>query len=509
MEHVVLAIAMVAQMVAPQPTEVVSEGPDEVAVTIYRDPGRAGGGGMNLNYLNGFALITETREVSLPVGAAEIRFEGVAEGIIPVSAIVTGLPGGTVQRNRDARLLSPASLIDGSLGNRVTIRRADRETGEMREQDAIIRAGPDNGVIFETEEGIEAYQCSGLPETFVYDDRPAGVSARPTFSVRTVSGEATNATVTLSYLSSGFDWTAHYVAELDAADSRMNILAWMTLANSNGQNFADAELLAVAGTLNREAANDVADRYSSLSLRLNCWPRGSTHFGVRRRDLRSGASRGAPIIVTAQRRSEALMEMAAPIAAISTQEDLGDLKLYRFPERVTIAANAQKQVALLVRPNARFDRYYAGVATFNADAPVQPLNLIFRARNTQRNGLGVSLPSGAVSIFGSAANRRLQLAESRLPDSAVGELVELAVAPSTQVMLSTVRGEDSGDGNEWRLTVTNANAARAEVEIDIGAQTLNLDIASRARTVEREGRRYWLVRVPGNDERSLRLRVLP
>lgn len=509
MRLVILAFVMVAQMATAQPVQVISESPDDVAVTIYRDPGREGGGGMNLNYLNGFALITETREIALPAGPAEIRFEGVAEGIVPVSAIVTGLPGGTVQRNRDARLLSPASLIDGSLGNRVTIRRADSETGAMREQDAIIRAGPGNGVIFETEEGIEAFQCSGLPETFVYDGRPAGVSARPTFSVRTVSQEATRATVTLSYLSSGFDWTAHYVAELDGDGHRMDMMAWMTLANSNGQGFADARLLAVAGTLNREAVYDVADRYGDLSLRLNCWPRGSTRSGVRRRDLRQDASRGAPIIVTAQRRGAALMEMSAPLAAISTQEDLGDLKLYRFPERVTIAANAQKQVALLVRPDARFDRYYAGVARFDANGPLQPLNLMFRARNTERNGLGVALPSGAVSIFGAAANRRLQLAESHLPDSAVGELVELAVAPSTQVLLSTVRGEDSGDANEWRLTVTNANAARAEVEIDIGAQTVNLDIAGRARTVEREGRRYWLVRVPGNGERSLRLRVLP
>ena len=42
--------------------------------------------------------------------------------------------------------------------------------------------------------------------------------------------------------------------------------------------------------------------------------------------------------------------MAAPMAAIAAPpEDLGDLKLYRVPMRVGVAANQQKQVALLKR----------------------------------------------------------------------------------------------------------------------------------------------------------------
>ena len=71
-----------------------------------------------------------------------LRFEGVADGIIPASAIVTGLPGGTIEKNRDAKLLSPLNLIDGTLGREVTIRRTDRLTGKMREERATILAVP-------------------------------------------------------------------------------------------------------------------------------------------------------------------------------------------------------------------------------------------------------------------------------------------------------------------------------------------------------------------------------
>ena len=106
--------------------------PDGVAVTVYRDPNRSAVEALELEWLNGFALISETRQVTLPAGESELRFEGVAGGILPQSAIVTGLPEGIVERNRDAYLLSPGTLLDRSLGRRVHLRRTSRATGEVR-----------------------------------------------------------------------------------------------------------------------------------------------------------------------------------------------------------------------------------------------------------------------------------------------------------------------------------------------------------------------------------------
>ena len=107
---------------------VASPRPDRVAVTVYRDPNRPAGQAPNIQWLNGVALISETRRITVPVGTTDIRFEGVAGGIIPQSAIVTGLPEGFIERNRDAYLLSPATLLDRSLGRRVHIRRTSRAT---------------------------------------------------------------------------------------------------------------------------------------------------------------------------------------------------------------------------------------------------------------------------------------------------------------------------------------------------------------------------------------------
>ena len=108
---------------------------------------------MDLEWLDGYALISETRRIAIPAGESEVRFEGVAGGIVPQSAIVAGFPDGVVERNRDAYLLSPESLLDRSLGRRVHLRRTARATGAVTEQDAVIRSGAEGAVVLETATG--------------------------------------------------------------------------------------------------------------------------------------------------------------------------------------------------------------------------------------------------------------------------------------------------------------------------------------------------------------------
>ena len=85
-----LALASMPALAGAQAI-VTSPKADKVAVTVYRAP--YGEGSMNLAWLQGFAMVRETRRVSLPAGESELRFEGVAGGIVPQSALVEGLGG--------------------------------------------------------------------------------------------------------------------------------------------------------------------------------------------------------------------------------------------------------------------------------------------------------------------------------------------------------------------------------------------------------------------------------
>jgi hypothetical protein len=444
---------------------------------------------MNLNWLRGFALVTETRRVSIAAGDGVIRFEGVAGGILPESAIVTGLPDGVVEKNQDANLLSPASLLGASAGRRVNIRRTVRATGKVSEQEAIIRSGPDGQVVLQTAEGIEALRCSGVPETVVYDALPEGLSAKPTLSVRTRSARAVTTTVTLSYLADNFDWQANYVASIGADGKSLDLFGWVTLASADETSFSKAQAMVIAGKVNKGPPMPPAP-YQEQSISLTCWPQGTTS------DIDENGLIPPPPPVMAEP-----MMAPAPMAAMSSeqivvtgrlakaamtvkQEELGDLKLYRVPEPVTVAAKAQKQVALLDKVNVPVKLVWQ---TRVSGDYAQPVVILVRAKNRLADGLGLPLPAGKVAVYQDG----MLLGEGGVDDKAIGEDVEIAIAQSPGVIARAVvqvKGRVT-------VTVTNANPYPVAVEAKLDGDRLS---GFSAKTRRKDGEWLWETVVPAN-----------
>src|SRR5271167_5146401 len=133
---------------APAAADILAEPPSDLSVTVYRAPYR-NSGSINLNDLEGFALVSETRAVRLPAGLSRLRFEGVADGIEPASAIVTGLPEGIIEKNREGALLSPSALMESAAGRPVTLLRSNPKTGKSERLPGKILADAGGGVVFE------------------------------------------------------------------------------------------------------------------------------------------------------------------------------------------------------------------------------------------------------------------------------------------------------------------------------------------------------------------------
>jgi hypothetical protein len=182
---------------------VTSPVPAHVSVTIYREPGRQPDAEFDRDWLRGYALVTETREVDLPAGPATVRFAGVAAGMLAETALVRGLPSGVAEQNLDADLIGARNLYARSFGRPVLLRRVDPRTGAVVEEQGVIRSGPDGAAVIQTREGFRSARCAWPDEYVSYGELPPGLVAKPTLSVQTTAAMATHARLTLSYLAWG------------------------------------------------------------------------------------------------------------------------------------------------------------------------------------------------------------------------------------------------------------------------------------------------------------------
>lgn len=503
--------------------------PVDLAVTIYRDPDRSVEDELDAEDPRGLAMISETRRVTLPKGESTIRFEGVAEGMIGVSAIVTGLPGGTIEKNRNAQLLSPAALVDGTLGNRVTITRMNPATGKQVSESAVVRTRADGGLVLQTGQGFEAVQCSGLPETLSFNRVPAGLSAQPVFSVDTRSAEGGTYEVTLTYLAWGFDWQADYVGRMTekqgGEEFDMGLLSWLTLVNDNGQSFDNARLQIIAGKLNVESDYEgLADPPVAEGLYLTCYPLGRTGYGEIPQPVPPPAPPVAyapeeyygdaeSIIVTGTMRRMAL-EAPAPISVVTAEEeDLGDLKLFRVPGRVDVAAKGMKQVAFINKDEVKARLLYTApcdpsdLIDPESDEP-DAAGLLLVTKNEEKKGLGIALPQGQMTLFEPTSRGEQLAAQTTLRDYARGQDVELALGESAQVFAACgnyTREGRSSDLAKWapmRAVVTNANPHPVTVRLLLG---WGGDYAIRfpgAKPVLKNGWQTVEVVVPANTTRA-------
>jgi hypothetical protein len=494
------------------PVDVAADAPTALSVTVYRAPYRPSGS-IDLDRLEGFALVSETRAVHLPAGESRLRFEGVADGILPTSAIVTGFGTAVLEKNRDAALLSPSTLVAATLGRPVELVRTNPKTGKIERRDATLLAGPDagpardaggggsDGVVFRTLDGIEALRCSGLPETFSFENA-AGLSSQPTLSVRVRTAAPLSAQVTLSYLASGFDWAADYTATLAPDGKHMDLGAWVTLANGNGVGFPDSHTQVVAGRVNREQST-VEPIELGGPIVAACWPQGTTSDVPEILQLKKAMPfELAGKVAAAAPAPAALMAMqeVAVDAQKVIQEQLGDLKLYRVPEATTVASRQSKQVRLMDRSDIPVVPVYGAELTTSNPVGPRPASWLLRTKNDDANHLGLPLPSGRIAVFLRRGAEQLLAHESDVRDLAIDEDVEIAMGDAPDVQVTATQATDS-----YRVDIANARSEAVRFELTLHFDDDHVRVRHADRPMgTKNGRPIFRLSIPANSTVTLR-----
>src|SRR3989442_10794523 len=206
-----------------------------VAITIYNE---------NL------ALVKDTRRVTLEAGPNRLALREVSGRMRPETAQLRSLsqPGALtlIEQNFDFDLLTPPKLLEKYVRRPGPVVKTHPTTGAESVETATVLAAS-NGVVLRIGDRIE----TGLPGRIVYDGVPANLRDRPTLVTELLSARAGAQTLELSYLSGGLSWKADYVAELNGADSALDLNGWVTLTNTSGTAYPSAKLQPVAGDVNR------------------------------------------------------------------------------------------------------------------------------------------------------------------------------------------------------------------------------------------------------------------
>jgi len=446
-----VAIGLVALAAAAPAYGQTAQG--DLAVTIYN---------------NGQSLVQDVRQLDLSAGRTRQDFPDVSAQIRPETVTLSGQGIGIVEQNFDYDLLSPDKLMEKAVGSMITIVRTNPATGvETREQAKVLAAN--GGIVLQIGDRIEVLRDDGLPVRVVFDKVPPNLRARPTLSVTLQVARGGRVPATLTYLTPGLGWTSDYVMLFDEVKNTADVQGWITLNNTSGTTYANADVLLVAG--GPASPGSPPQRFP----------------------------RGAPTIDQAGTES-------------GTRERLGDYYLYPLPARTTIADAQQKQVSFLDVKGAAARKTYQwtnGWLVTNGDP--RSASTVIKFSTAREGGLGDQLPQGTIRVYMRDARGDPQfIGESRVDAAPMGSQMAIRTGDAFDVKgTATVVKRERQSSSRWKSTMrydfTNARPEAVTVELAQDGLWGDTRVAEQTLSGERVSaeRMEWKVPVPANGKASV------
>jgi hypothetical protein len=321
-------------------------------------------------YNQGTSLVRDRRVISLDDGLVTLDFTDVTAQIDATSVTLTAPddPEGTL-------VLEQNYLYD-LVGTYALLKRYLEQTIEITVDDGAHFVGQllssDSDLILRLSEGQIATVSLGKIRDMRFPALPGGLITRPTLRWLLQSAKAGERTLELTYLSGGMNWTADYNILLAKDNASINVSGWVTLDNTSGASFTDAQVKLVAGDVKRLPE-----------------PR------VRGKVL--GAASDTMYAMSPQQ---------------VEQRELFEYQLYEINRLVTVADKETKQVEFINVPSvpATIDYIYdpqpgfvgyanQAVTAQHMPYPTLPISMYLKFSTGDKGGIGKDLPAGRIRVY--------------------------------------------------------------------------------------------------------------
>jgi hypothetical protein len=424
-------------------------------------------------YNGNLALVQDRRDIDVKEGRQRLEFQDVSAQIRPETVTLTAADIGIVEQNFDFDLLTPAKLMEKAVGQEVTIVRTNPATGAQDREQAEVLA-TNGGVVLKIGQRIEVLRDDGLPVRVIFDKVPDNLRARPTLSVTVVGSRAGTRRATLSYLTPGLSWKADYVALFDEGSGKIDVQGWITLTNSSGATYENAQTLLVAGSP-EEISEDAGS--------------SAVYRQVRTRPT-----------------------LQDPGTESGSRERIGDYYLYPLAERTTIANLQTKQVSFMDVHGVPADHGYEFQNRWLATSETATsARSVYSFSSGAHAGLGEQLPAGILRFYMRDKRGDPQfIGESRIDHTPMGSRLSLATGDAFDVKVKPIVVKRTRMSTlEWQTEMRYelSNALPRDVVVNVLQNGLWADtrITAESQKSIRRGAETaeWAVTVPANGTASL------
>lgn len=235
-----------------------------------------------------------------------------------------------------------------------------------------------------------------------------------------------DATVEISYFTSGISWSADYVCISDAAEQKMSFEGFVSITNNSGEDYPDAQVRLVVGTIN------LVERIADLARR-----------GILTQEEAEMLSRARGAKVPQAPKAAARRELARDVAAgvefaeklgakEIVKEGLSEYFIYTIEGTETVKNQWSKRMRLFAGKAAPFRVQYR----YRPQEYGEQLVRLFLLRNDEASTLGSTpLPDGFVRLFKDNGREGLSLlAQQGIRYVPIGQEIELNLGPDPEVI---------------------------------------------------------------------------
>ena len=311
-------------------------------------------------YNQNFGVVKQVRSIDLEKGLNTVLIHDVAQYIDATSVSIKDLTALTsvLEQNYLYDLVSKEKIYLKYIGKEITLQ--DNNGNTMK---GVLLSYSGDQLIIENAAGVHIVKTEqvSLPEL------PEGLITKPTLKWLLETEEEGIHEIQLSYMTSGLNWVADYVAVINEDDSKVDLTCWVTITNSSGASYKNARLKLIAGDVHR--VTDVSREYEYL-------------------------------------------EEAKSAPSQFVEEAFFEYHLYTLERRTDIDNNQQKQVTLFEVSDVSVTKEYVfdsgSVYYYREREGYNKIKVMLALENTEKNNMGIPLPKGKIRVYKKDSEGQLQ-----------------------------------------------------------------------------------------------------